>query len=150
MKPLPTDGKVRKCLRCGCEFQQPQNAYRSYCKPCGVLNVKDRGRERNTAACKKWRESHRTAWTSMMRRLNLKRNYGLTHADYEALLRKQDGCCAICGAEKADSRGRRLFVDHCHNTGRVRGLLCFKCNFVIGLCCDSTALLEKAKLYLEG
>lgn len=61
--------------------------------------------------------------------------YGLTDADYMAMVAAQDGRCALCGSDPARSGGRGdkwLHVDHCHSTGRVRGLLCFPCNNVLG------------------
>ena len=79
----------------------------------------------------------------------LKYNYNLTEASYVALLVKQNGLCAICGG--INNSGRRftaLAVDHCHVTRRVRGLLCNRCNRVLGLFDDNATLLEKALKYL--
>lgn len=73
---------------------------------------------------------------------------GLTRAEYDGLLRAQDGVCAICGWEC--SSGRRLAVDHDHRTGKVRGLLCTKCNMGIGMFWDETDLLHKAADYLRA
>lgn len=53
--------------------------------------------------------------------------YGITLTQYEAMLERQGGKCALCG-EHGSSRVRRLAVDHCHKTDKVRGLLCVKCN----------------------
>jgi hypothetical protein len=64
---------------------------------------------------------------------DLRRKYGLTLADYDALLAKQGGHCAICPAVIGEvKRNRALFVDHDHATGKVRGLLCGRCNTAIG------------------
>ena len=68
------------------------------------------------------------------------------------MVEKQNGVCAICGnPETATSHGtiRRLSVDHDHETGEVRGLLCSKCNFALGLF-YSEGLLNSAKDYLRG
>lgn len=59
------------------------------------------------------------------RDLYLQRTYGITSAEYDALLQAQDGRCAIC---EAKPRKKRLAVDHDHATGLVRGLLCTNCN----------------------
>ncbi len=60
---------------------------------------------------------------------------------------EQGGGCAICGGLNNDGRG--LHVDHNHNGGEVRGLLCYKCNLLLGLCNEDLTLLQKAVIYLE-
>lgn len=77
------------------------------------------------------------------------RAYGLTLDDYTAMLTAQGGRCAICGAASSDATKRRLAVDHCHGTGRVRGLLCGKCNIGIGQFNHDPDLLTKAIEYLR-
>jgi len=74
----------------------------------------------------------------------LKRAYGLSAADYEAMLIKQKGQCAICGATPPT-----LHVDHNHTTGEVRALLCGSCNRAIGLMQEDTSRLRAAADYLE-
>lgn len=79
------------------------------------------------------------------------RKYGLTIADYDAMLSAQHGRCAICArTNSGDSRGHRYHVDHCHATGRVRGLLCSNCNLGIGKFGDSADRLERAAMYLRS
>ena len=73
--------------------------------------------------------------------------YGLTKADYEAMLASQNYCCAICTIEAWTQR-TALHVDHCHSTGRVRGLLCNECNTGLGKFRDSPSLLRKAAEYV--
>ena len=68
--------------------------------------------------------------------------------EYSRLLREQNDECAICGQE-GDTAGRRLAVDHCHITGRVRGLLCSKCNVGIGLFRDNPQACIRAAEYLQ-
>jgi len=82
--------------------------------------------------------------------------YGLTQAEFEALLEKQGGKCAICNTTNPVGEGnttaKRSFsfaVDHCHETGKVRGLLCNPCNRGIGFLKDSPELLETAAKYLR-
>jgi hypothetical protein len=77
----------------------------------------------------------------------LMRKYGLSREQYEALLLAQDGRCAICSSTR--SAKRRLAVDHDHETGAVRALLCVPCNAGLGGFGDRADLLEKAALYLR-
>ena len=80
----------------------------------------------------------------------IKRTYGITYEDYESMLDTQKGCCAICKSRISSSRTSRLYVDHCHSTMRVRGLLCSSCNHGLGLFKDSPSLLKRAINYLES
>ena len=79
---------------------------------------------------------------------DLWRTYRLTHLQYQTLLTEQNNQCAICG-EEPDPDGRYLAVDHCHSTGRIRGLLCSNCNTAIGLLYDNKVLLQNAINYLQ-
>lgn len=71
--------------------------------------------------------------------------YGVTSAQYEEMYQRQKGCCAICGTPKTS---RRLAVDHDHESGVVRGLLCLECNRGIGAFKESPSLFQKALQYL--
>ena len=81
------------------------------------------------------------------RAYKLKYTYGITLEDFNEMLKKQKGKCAICGTK--EPRGRGFCVDHCHNTGKIRGILCHGCNTGIGSLRDSTELLRKAINYLK-
>lgn len=72
--------------------------------------------------------------------------YDMTEDDYLEMLEKQNGKCAICGKEIVD---RHLFVDHSHDTGEVRGLLCHHCNIGIGFLRDDVEILRNAIKYLS-
>lgn len=76
------------------------------------------------------------------------RQYGITAEDYDALRVAQDDTCAICGRPDPLSKSGVWHVDHCHSTGRVRGLLCTKCNTGLGLFEDDAARLASAIKYL--
>lgn len=76
------------------------------------------------------------------------RNHGLTPADYEAMLARQNGGCAICKGPPNGSTSR-FHIDHDHTTGKVRGLLCMSCNFAIGYLKDDPARARAAADYLE-
>lgn len=75
---------------------------------------------------------------------HLKRQYGLTPAELDALVAEQQGVCCICLAAPAEH------VDHCHKTGRVRGVLCFSCNAALGQFKDRPDAIRRAAAYVEG
>lgn len=80
--------------------------------------------------------------------LHMKRQYGLGFVEYNKMLEKQNGVCAICNSTPPNHHKKRLNIDHCHTTGRVRGLLCDACNRALGLLKDSPELMLKAISYL--
>ncbi len=73
---------------------------------------------------------------------NLRKNYGMSLADYEEMVFVQGGKCAICHEEKT------LVVDHNHSTGKIRSLLCHGCNKSIGLMKENPLFLQEAAEYL--
>ena len=82
---------------------------------------------------------------------HLKYTYNLKLEDYNKMLEDQNYKCNICGSSNSStSQHDRLVVDHNHKTGKIRGLLCDKCNRALGLFCDSKELLEKAIQHLKG
>jgi hypothetical protein len=76
------------------------------------------------------------------------KNYGITQADYDAMLERQQHRCKICRRHKSEFK-RRLHVDHCHTTKKVRGLLCDMCNTGLGRFRDDVTLLFSAVQYLN-
>jgi len=89
-----------------------------------------------------------TSDKSKKRDSNLKRSYGISLRDYDSMFERQNGRCAICGVH-ADSLSVSLCVDHNHKTGKVRELLCRKCNFALGYMNDDISIFKSALLYLE-
>ena len=83
----------------------------------------------------------------------LKHKYGLTLGDYDRMFEQQNGVCAICGQPETKKHQSgaiiRLAVDHCHNTSEIRGLLCYKCNLLLGHAEDSIQVLKSAIKYLK-
>ena len=80
------------------------------------------------------------------------RKYGMTYLEYKYLLADQYHVCAICGnpeTQKLHGRPKRLAIDHCHKTNRVRGLLCQRCNTGLGHFKDDLVLLNVATQYLQ-
>jgi len=125
-----------------------------YCKPCHKYNIKTantvKRKKKGLLPKKEKRNLHKGEYGSKeyQRNVRLFNEYGLTHQAYMDFFKLQNGGCAICGKLEL-FLNKPLFVDHDHNTGKVRGLLCGKCNAGLGMFNDDTNILEKAKLYLK-
>jgi hypothetical protein len=93
------------------------------------------------------KESRRRNWdkNAPTREKKLLYRYGLTKEVFDVMIEKQEGACAICLVVPE----KRLHVDHCHTTNKVRGLLCSNCNMALGLFKDNTKTLERAIKYLK-
>lgn len=104
---------------------------------------------RNREAMRKYQKEYRALRgaeaAEYRRRWNLATRYSLTIEDFTRLLESQGGCCAVCGR-----KGGRQVVDHDHDTGEVRGILCVRCNVAIGSLGDSVEGLMRAVRYLSG
>lgn len=154
---------LRTCRKCGEEkyldsfakSKRHKDGYRYECKVCYNKYMKNR-REDPVIAEKvrqsgaKWRAANPEA----DKRKYLFRKFNITLEEYKNLLEEQGGVCAICGEKervvrRAKSGQEMLAVDHCHETGKIRGLLCFKCNTGIGALGDSIEGLERALNYLR-
>lgn len=108
-----------------------------------------------------WREKNRSQYnnyTAMWRATNpdrqhateIKKRYKLSVEEYNYLLSIQNNKCRICGIEHDPSRKRgRLYVDHCHNSSKVRGLLCSECNKGLGCFKENMDFLRMAAIYLK-
>lgn len=122
----------KPCEVCGGEIPAARRGHAVYCSP----------------ACKE-RARLTASPQARVRQLdeNLRRVYGITTADYEALLAGQGGRCAICGTTEPKGKGR-FHVDHCHESNVVRGLLCHHCNLGLGNFKDDTERLRGAISYL--
>ncbi len=165
--------KTKQCPKC--EYLQPigefskdktnSDGLQAYCKECnkqygreyyernrnGILRQSKkwgkkyrrtiRGQEVHRKASKKYSQSERR------RKTWLKYKYDITPEQHEQMYLAQDGRCAIC--PEAVPYGE-ICVDHDHITGRVRGLLCRKCNFMLGMANDDPKVLESAAKYMRG
>lgn len=83
-------------------------------------------------------------------RCNIKRRYGITIKQYDTMYEQQDGHCAICGKELIKGVVNGCCIDHCHETGKVRGLLCDSCNVGLGRFNDNPDTLIKASSYIKA
>lgn len=114
------------------------------------------GKDGRYACCKTCvsnKSKNRYALTSSPesnRKGHLRFQYGLTEIDVLEMYKKQNGCCYICCIPyPLFAKHKGLAVDHCHKTGKVRGLLCYKCNNLLSRADDSIEILKNAIKYLE-
>jgi len=105
-------------------------------------------RLKNSAELRDKQKEHRKKKPEVYLNSRLKSQYGLSLAEYQELLESQGGVCKIC--KQPCNSGKRLAVDHCHLTGKIRGLLCTCCNTGIGKFRDSPELLLAAVEYLKN
>lgn len=101
---------------------------------------------------RRWSKANHGRYRDEKRRAHLRREFGLTIDQYEEMFTAQGGLCAICRHPETHRRKNErhnLAIDHCHATGRVRGLLCNSCNRAIGLLKDSIELAQAAAEYLR-
>lgn len=146
---------VKTCSKCQVdkplgEFYKDKSRVDGYayqCKTCQNVHQKEYlKRQPRTAYNHQYYISNQETINSAARMSWLKK-YGITPAEYAEMLFLQDGTCKIC---KQPPKGdRRLCVDHDHDTGKVRGLLCNTCNAGLGQFGDSVELLERAIEYLK-
>lgn len=161
---------MKRCKRCHilkalADFYRDAGArdgVRNDCKACNAAASKARYLANPAAAVarvKRWQQAnpdrvnayHRARRADPRvkraeRSAYLKRKYGITVEEYDAMLARQGGGCGICGSPPSDSIS--LHIDHDHRTGRIRGLLCFVCNSSLGEL-DDPDLLRAALRYVE-
>ena len=100
----------------------------------------------NPERLKAWREKNRDRRLQQLREIHLRNKFGLTPAEYDEMLQRQGGGCAIC--HSPPTPGISLHVDHDHGSGEIRGLLCVRCNSGIGLFRESPDALRHAAEYV--
>ncbi len=140
-----------------CNEVKPEMAYFKYkkskdglqvnCKICTYKNLKQ-WRKKNPDKVKKIAKTFRTQNENGYYNSFYKSKYKISFDYYNELVKKQDSKCKICGIDQSEL-DRRLAVDHCHETGKVRGLLCGNCNKGIGNLQESVMILESAITYLK-
>ena len=152
------DGLVGRCNLCTKEqrveyYQKNRQELIEYSKKYQVDN-----REKCNEKSRRWANKNKGIKSAyarkyhkkypLKRRIKTLSKHGLTMDDYALLMEQQNGLCAICGIPQVEMN-RKFYVDHCHETGKVRGLLCIKCNTGIGNLNDNLQVLKNAVTYLE-
>lgn len=161
------EAQTKVCRRCKTEkatsaFHKAKKAadgLQGFCKTCAKTaydqwreDNRDKVNERMRNVRAEWteeRRAHSRVWQrDYNREKNRFRKYGLTKEDYLRMVDEQNGMCAIC-QKPYDWETSALHIDHCHVTGRVRGLLCHSCNKGLGHFYDDVANLARAVDYLK-
>lgn len=136
----------RECKVCKIKFT-PRNHTQVYCgflkykTGCGYKEQLKKNKERS--------KERKYIYKKISRDYYLQVTYGVTEQWYLDTLEKQSYCCYICEKPRNDKTQKYLCVDHCHTTGKVRGLLCTACNQALGNFKDNIKFLKKAIEYLE-
>jgi hypothetical protein len=97
---------------------------------------------------KLWHKNHPERVKLHFKKAGLKRYYNITVEEYDEMFNKQEGKCLICGHHQSEFK-RRFDVDHNHTTSKIRGLLCWNCNLLIGHAKEDINVLKNAVKYLE-
>lgn len=119
----------------------------SYCKEC--QKAKSRANYKaNPERAKEYERNRRQDDPDRDRRQNYRRKYGITLEQYNVMLEAQNGVCAVCQQPERRAETSNLAVDHCHETGEVRGLLCSNCNRALGLLADDPKRITALADYL--
>lgn len=119
--------------------------YYSRCKECNCTQASDYGaanKPKRNARLRAWRASNPEKARALDRRKRLKQKYDLTPEEADALLAENGGRCLICNDAPA------VCIDHCHNTGNVRGGLCVSCNTFLGRVESNPQILPRMTAYL--
>lgn len=127
------------------------------CTRCGIEKEVDKFHKNKTAksgrdcmcgACRIEKKSDTRTYESR-RRSKLRCLYGLELEEFEAMREKQDYSCAVCGKHESKNKTGQLYIDHDHDTGKVRELLCNGCNRSLGFAGDDVDTLLKLADYLR-
>jgi len=127
-----------------------------YCKTCQSAYSAEYYQKTKATKRKAYLEDNKEIVKHRRRSHYLRSTFGITVEQYDEMHETQNGLCLVCGEPETavDNRNqnkiRRLAVDHCHTTGKVRGLLCQRCNMGIGYFRDNPVLLRAAADYAES
>lgn len=146
---------MRTCSICKIEknsadFKLKSNGYlSSFCKTCSASYQKEY-QEKNKEKIKEKKKHYHTQTKEYRRWYTIKMRYGITKEEYEAILLSQNNKCAICENTKSGHKNTdEMVVDHCHKTQKVRGLLCNRCNTLLGLIDDNPEFMQNISKYLK-
>jgi hypothetical protein len=129
--------------------KNPDKSSNYYAKLWNEKNpVGSEKREKNRLGRRLWVEKNLEKNRSDQKKWRLKNKYGITPEDYNIMFESQKGCCSICEKHQSVLK-KSLHVDHCHKTGKIRGLLCCVCNLALGKFEDDEHILNNALEYIK-
>ena len=133
--------------KCGvCNTTKPVTSFSSTKKtPQGKYYLRWRCKDCDRAAAKDRYNQNREAVIDRANKRNYLKSYGLTIEEVDAMIKAQNNKCKICNK----TSNRKLHVDHCHTTGKIRGMLCHNCNTALGLFKEDINIMAKAMDYLQ-
>jgi len=143
---------LRICSKCGVSkpldyfYRTKKGYFEPYCGDCKRTIQREWSRN-NKDKIKNYKKTFYPYDWIKRRDYWFKRKYGITASDFERMLSSQDNSCAICNTK--DSGKRNFVIDHCHTTGVVRGILCSRCNTMLGFSKDNEETLRNAIIYLN-
>ncbi|HEC62410.1 MAG TPA: hypothetical protein ENI27_09215 [bacterium] len=151
--------KTKICTKCKQERlvekfygnKRARDGYDCWCKLCHKEHSLEYYRQNRAWICKRQRKRHLINGDYQLR-YDLHRHFNITLEQYNAMLHYQNGKCAICECSEThtcNGKIKRLGVDHDHKSGKIRGLLCHKCNRALGLFQDNPELMKKAAAYVR-
>jgi hypothetical protein len=146
-KKTCTRCKIEKSIRC---FGKRKSRSKGLAKVRTVDQRNSHCRECQKEISRERRKSDTEKCDKACRETRLRKKYGITIEDYDRMFAEQSGRCKICDTTDPGHGRRHLAVDHNHETGEVRGLLCYQCNLGLGCFQDNKESLEKAILYLSS
>lgn len=150
--------KRKRCSKCKQELdpslfhnsKKSSDGKTSACRECRLAYRRQPEiRKKERAGYTAWRNADKERAKRLDFRNNLRVHFGLTVEQYTAMVEAQNGVCAICGKPESHPRKKNLAVDHCHTTGKIRGLLCNSCNTGIGLLKEDERLFLRTIEYLK-
>ncbi len=131
------------CGKCGSSRRYYKRDGTSCCKDCRNSKSTER-RKANPDYFREYYKKNSGKYKNQYKSRILLKKYGISLKQRNDLETKQAGLCAIC------NKNKKLYIDHCHSSGRIRGLLCNECNMALGLFNDNKEAISKAIEYLES
>lgn len=134
--------------------QSTKDGLHNYCKPCVAKKNKEwvlNNKERHKNTCSNWYKANKDKANKRSTEWHYQTYYGISYSDFLTLANTQNNKCQICSVDLTfgtEKKATKAVLDHCHTTGKIRGVLCSACNTALGKFKDDTLILSEAINYL--